>query len=355
MKNILIINEGHTSNLGDKLLNQVMVELMKKNRVINEKYVPIETDESMEKGILVGPTPGIVNFKNKVIGRLGLTLFFNDIKYKRLIKKRIKNKQFDLAIIGGGELISDNANFNSAFYNWVTLLYEKNIPIIVTGVSGNKPDEKMSKRYKEALELCDLVSVRDKSTQKLFEEAYGIRVQYIPDYAFLYKKLSGKAENYKKDNSVTAQIYCLHYLPQGTFKGTEEEYYQMWIKLIQKNMMNAQTEIKLSYTNKEDRDYTRTFYQYCVEQEVFDNISLVETDSIEKYVELVKSTSAIITGRMHAMILAMLYGNELKPYVFKEKIHTFQKEWIESGDSVEEAVRQIESFVDEVKTKWELE
>ena len=354
-KNLLIINEGHTSNLGDKLLNQIMVKLLENNNVMNEKYVPVETDESMEKGILVGPTHGFVNFKNKVIGKLGLTIFFNDIKYKRLIKKRIKNKKIDLAIIGGGELISDNANFNSAFYNWVSILSKKNIPVVVTGVSGNKPDKNMRQRYKKTLKICDWISVRDKSTQRLFEQEYGVKAEYIPDYAFLYKKLFEDKVDYEKDDSVTAQIYCCHYLPQGTFLGTEEEYYQMWIDLINKNITDPHTQIKLSYTNKEDRDYTREFYRYCIEKKIFQNISFVETDSIENYVRLIKTTSMIITGRMHAMILAMLYDNELRPYVFKEKIQTFKEEWIDSENDVEDAIILVEEFVDRIKMRWELD
>ena len=354
MKNILVINEGHTSNLGDKLLNQIIVKILKNNNVMNEKYVPIETDESMEKEILVGPTPRWVNVKNKIIGRLGLTLFFNDIKYKRLITKRLKDKNIDLAIIGGGELISDNANFNAAFYNWVKVLNKKKIPIIVTGVSGNKTNIKMKARYKEAFDLCEEISVRDMSTQRLLEKEYDIISEYVPDYAFLYKKLMDNTVVRMKDNSITVQIYCKHYLPQGVFEGSEEEYFQFWIDMIQKSLKYSEAQIKLSYTNKEDREYTRKFYDYCVTKKIFKNIVIAETDSIEKYVEVIKSTSAIITGRMHAMILAMMYENELYPYVFKEKIQTFKEEWIESEKSVESAVEQVEEFIGRLKEKWEL-
>ena len=354
MKNVLIINEGHTSNLGDKLIQITMKKLFEGNNIITKKYVPIETYESMEENILVGKTPNYINTINKIIGKLGLTTFLNDLKFRKLIKKELKNINVDLAIIGGGELVSDNQIFNSALYCWTNELKARNIPFIITGVSGNECKGKIVDRYCKAFSKAEEISVRDKKTQEMMKRVYDINAEYIPDVAFLYKKLFADSMNCEqRKNALTVQIYCKHYLPIDMLDESLNDYFDKWVKLIN-SQKDHNKKIILSYTNKEDRDYTIDFYNYCIKNNIFENLELRRTDSIKKYVELLGETNMIITGRMHAMILAMLFNNKIEPFAFKEKIAVFCEEWINSDRNLEEVQETIIDYIRYVKNKYDL-
>lgn len=73
-----------------------------------------------------------------------LELIKLDCRYRRWIKKRLNeiSEPISAAIIGGGELLATNMNFNSAMKIWIEQLHKRKIPVFLWEIGGGvyKPD-----------------------------------------------------------------------------------------------------------------------------------------------------------------------------------------------------------------------
>ena len=61
-----------------------------------------------------------------------------DFRYRKWIKKQLNgiSEPISAAIIGGGELLATNMNFNSAMKIWIEQLHKRKIPVLPLGESG---------------------------------------------------------------------------------------------------------------------------------------------------------------------------------------------------------------------------
>lgn len=340
-KSILIINQQHTSNLGDRLIGSVMKQCFYEYNVDFLPYIPNEKFETLDKAKPKGKCLFL-----RIVDKLKLTIFLNDLMYYFKILKLLKNKKYGIAIIGGGELISGNLEFNSALFIWTKILCKKNIPVIVAGVSGNKVSNRLGNRYKKALSRCELVYVRDWLTKKVVEEEYGLRAEYCPDFVFSFK--TNTPEN--KENIVTAQIYCYEYADKSAEITNREMYFEQWYCFIKKNL-DEEEKLILSYSDKDDKQSTISFKNYVYNKHN-EELEISDTSTVEKMIELLSKTKKIVSGRMHPMILGKLCHNEVVPFIVKEKIKVFHDEWGNKGDEdIADAARQIEKLVQNIKSR----
>lgn len=335
MKNILIINQQHTDNIGDQLIGESLRDLFRENNVEFQKYLIKNVDR--DKCVIVW----------KIFDKIGLSLKVYDFIFGKQIKKIMKRREYDLAIIGGGELISNKWDFNSSMYAWTKRLKKRNIPICVMGVSGDEVSSNISKRYKKAFDRCEKVIVRDKLTKKQVEKYLKKEVEYCPDFVFSYDHFFNN--NDCKKNIITAQIYCYEYI-QGNYQN-REEYFRYMFKLIESNKRDR--EVILSYSANEDKKEANNFVDF-IQKEYKVQFEIAEVDSLAEYLDFMKSVETIITGRMHSMIIALLMKSNIIPVTTKDKIKQFEQEWLINSNVIA-AKSLVNNKVSEIKNTYLIE
>lgn len=334
-KRILIINQKFTSNLGDILIGQAMEKLFAEYEV---EFLPYCSNDLL------------LNRRKKywkLIDKLKLTTLVKDIIYGIRVNKLLKNKKYDLAIIGGGELLSANLDFNSAMLQWTKRLSKKKIPVIVAGISGNAVSKRIGKRYIEALKKCRFISVRDRVTQKIVEEDYHFHTEFCPDFVFSCNHIN----NIKKENLITVQIYSYDYVKKSVSIDTKEKYYELIYSMAQSSVTNGE-KILYSYTDSDDKTATLDFKKYILEKHGKE-IDVIDICSPEKLIEFLAKTKKIISGRMHPMIVGLLCENEVIPYITNDKIRCFQEEWLPGAKSdIYKAGLEVERLIMKIKSQF---
>lgn len=318
-KNILLINQGHTDNIGDIAINNTI-----KNFFENLNYdvcsVPYWDEHE------------IFRKYNKIYKIIRKFDFIMDFFMRKYIRKKIKNKKIDAVIIGGGDLMSAHRGFNCALYNWTKYLFDKNIKIFITGISTNNDiTKKERKRYEKALKKCDFVSVRDEFSLNLIKNNYDIDCNYYPDVVFAYNKIMninykhGKKNN--KDNIVMiAPIKFNEGLKYYLNTKDEKEYFNyLYNKAI--NIISKDDIILITSTVKNDENTSMNFYNYLSER-INNKVIFEKYIDFENYIHILEKTNLIISARMHAMILGLIYGcDKIVAIEHNKKMQIFSREY----------------------------
>ena len=322
-KTVLLLNQGHTNNYGDIAINRVISAMFKKSN-----YNVEQQNFWSEKDVFGN---NYSNYPKIIRWILWHSIVLMDFFNKKNIKRIISKKKYDLIVIGGGELLGLNYGFNSSLYTWTSIAKKEKIPIIIYGVSGTP---KMSKirllRNQIALRKCKIISVRDNTTKSFIKEKYGINCNCYPDCAFAYRTLFGSKSEKKvnKDSILIAPIMFYDLIAKGLSLKSEDDYLEYLYETLmcEVHKMNV-TNIIVTCTEKEDQIIANKLGTYLTKKEKKLNVKVCNYSTIEDYISLLKRSKIVISGRMHAMILGIIYGCSIKPIKFKDKLISFDKEY----------------------------
>ena len=108
---IVIINQGWTDNLGDVAIGKTLKKELKDFHPIELQFAPIVAKPAQTAA-------------SKIFELVKL-----DFRYRKWIKKQLNgiSEPISAAIIGGGELLATNMNFNSAMKIWIEQLHKVHI------------------------------------------------------------------------------------------------------------------------------------------------------------------------------------------------------------------------------------
>ncbi len=352
---ILILNQGKTKNYGDIAINETIDTFFRNKGFKVDNY--IFWLEEFAFGKNYSRLPEIIK---KILWKLH---FVRDYFLRRAIKKNIKLKEYNAVIIGGGELLSSHLGFNTALYTWTKILSNYNIPIYIIGVSGNNQlTNKLSDRTKKALEKCAKILVRDSYTYKLLNETYNIKCQKKPDVVFSYKQICvNTKEKMKNENKKAIMCVPIMYetLKENMGFHSKQEYFVYLENLIKENL-NSGDEIIVTTTVYDDNNLARDFYLWLKENKNYAEIIFKEYTNIDDYIDLLNLAHTVISARMHALILALLYDCNIVVIPFKEKLKVFEKEYCSKIDIKEVEKESLESLeiinkeIIEQDKKWRL-
>lgn len=312
MKNVLILNQAHTSNLGD-----VAIGMSLENWVRENGWNPITMPFWDEASVFWNISYSTLS---AVIKSLPLTA---DIVVGSWVKNTINNvlhkDRIDCAICGGGELFCSHRGFNAVFSCWVNELQKQGIPCCVLGVSG---DENLNgaqiKRNRHALEKCFLVGVRDGHSKEVFRKLYGIEAKLTPDSVFL---LGEKAKlDTAREKTICVPVPAITLLEGST--ETEADFYH---RVIEDNRRSSDHVI-LTTTELRDEEYTLKLREQ-INQKYGTDYQYVAYSGFEGFCSLLDEAHTVISGRMHAMIMGLLYGCGIKSITFKPKLKSFEEEY----------------------------
>lgn len=344
-KRVLIINQGKSENLGDKAINIILKDILEDNNCEVEcaGYAQCtERNMALMSERLKRDTKSRLRKLLPNISLWGLKYYWN---IKNEFTRMSKTNQYDLVIIGGGQLLKTKSVFVYALLTWYKLIKRHlKCPVVLLSVGADDKFAKLEKMiYKKILPGFNDIYVRDdKSKQSLFRE-FGITTKYIPDVVFAYSKYY-PLPNCEDKSSILLMIY--NYADARYNFGANHsiyEYYNSWKELLLNNVVQG-SKIVLGYTTIEDKRETIKFAQYLKDNSEIDFI-ITDTDDINQFVEVLAKTKKVISGRMHALLLGMNYGCEPIPYIISSKISTFKKEWIDSETDIILTRKEIDDTV----------
>lgn len=318
---VIIINQGQTDNLGDIAIGKTLKRELKEFHPIELQFAPIVA-KPMHTSI------------SKIFELVKL-----DSSYRRWIKKQLNqiSEPISAAIIGGGELLATNMNFNSAMKIWIEQLHKRKIPIFLWGIGGGYTNPIYRVRYRLALKKVDEVCVRDAYSKQVVEQCYGRTPLIYPDVVFLY----GKAQEVCGKNSKTKKVCCnvlsYEYYKNAGGNKSKAEYFDEWKKMVD-FYTDSNTIVLFSSTTNEDRKTTEEFSKKYDWRESY----LSFPNTVEEYWNQLEDVDYVISGRMHAMILAMQRGCICIPYAWKDKLEVFKREYCDSNIELAEVRRNVE-------------
>lgn len=324
MQRVLLINQGHTPNLGDIAIAKVMesffsqqgytTETMPYDEQVEQRFsFPIDRKDLLPKSMLrISPIMDVLN--------------------RRRIRRLLGDKRFDFAVIGGGELLGRHFGFNSSFVSWCSELSSRHIPIYVTGVSGDlHMQDYYLNRYRKALRKCAYVSARDHSTEHILHERYGIDAHYAPDVVFTYNRLFKPQHGTDKKDIVCVPVPCKKEQLQTLGLQSENGYFRYLADLISCQNEKAGKKVIITSTVQTDEAIVHRFAKYCSTHTSYD-IAIRPYPALDEFMHLIDQASYTISGRMHACILGLISGSRIIPIPFKEKLAVFAQEYSSAND-----------------------
>lgn len=332
---ILLINQGHTDNLGDQAILMVLKKILESdNEIVSLPFVPYENEQNLN--FLIHSKETLTAFDKKSAEKCKNSLLLSKLKslipqewrtlynYKRIIESKINSRRFDFAIIGGGELIKGSSHpFFFSLIAWVDFLEKQGWPVFVSGVSCDAVFNEYEQRHlRRTLDKCRVITVRDRQSQKILRDL-GVKCEYLPDIVFLYRRLYDRV--FVSDKTIQSVfVYSFDELDfKNKFNYSREEYYSYYFKLIERS--KNKMPLVLGYTTYNDYKETIRFAQYLNKMGVA--YTIADIYEFSDLIAILKDSSQIISGRMHAMILGMQYCAKIIPVDVKEKIAVFRREW----------------------------
>lgn len=349
MKNILLINQGNTENLGDKTINIVFQRLIEEYGY-NVDFVGFaKTDEQFMDEMNYESKSSLKSYIKLLVPSVIVWLF----KYRKLINSEfdiIKDRRYDLVIIGGGQLIKTKNVFVYTLFTWINIL-NKNMscPIALVGVGSDEKYSIIEKLlYKKTLKKVNEIYVRDGESRITLKKEFNVNSKSIPDIVFAYSRFFPTKINFSKKNKLLVMIYDYKALKKNfeTEFNTIDKYFLYWKSLIEKNL-EENLKIVLAYTTIGDKKTTYKFKKY-LEKNTEIQCEIRNTDRLDDLANVLITTKTLISGRMHGMLLGLNYHCEIVPYVLSPKIKVFKKEYLDKELNIKQINKEIDKSIEEL-------
>ncbi|NLC26526.1 MAG: polysaccharide pyruvyl transferase family protein [Fastidiosipila sp.] len=364
MKKILIVNRKHTDNLGDIAIGLALTQLFEKRgcEVYQLEFSTFGKDISsfgLNTNSGASETGAKAKISQKSPGKLKRFLaenfpkaiwFYGSGRHVIQQLREIPKDQIDLIVIGGGQLVQSertNDKFAYAFklWNWMNrhLLKTK---LAVLGV-GAKEDLSpyAAKVYKKALSHADFIYVRDHHSKEIVEQLKSsLEVKLMPDVAFsLYRnsKKQGRKEVERKLALLGIYDYD-SYCKIHSLEAERSAYFEEWKGKIE-DLSKAGYNVQLFYSTGTDKIETQRFSEY-----LGGKYEVAAANSLSDLFELLDSVDYVYSGRMHALILAMVSGCQVEAFITNTKLKIFAESYIQQSSDLKVLHQEIEQVIDTV-------
>lgn len=344
MKKILIVNQGFSNNLGDKLISRSMSFYFK-----NKGYIVRNAGFTWFQEVKI---ENIDYRRYKAERKYDLPIKVKWVlKKKRYVQKNIEKyiDYYDFLIIGGGQLIKTNCYFPYAMREWVEFGKKYAKKIILLGVGADEKFSFIEKRiYAYNFAQCDSIVVRDTYSKKVLKKLFNVDSIVLPDMAFLSSRWL-KSRNIEEINPVVMPFdfgtYSIH------FKNKENylSYQEKWKKIIDKELL-INKKVILCYTTPEDKRECYNLTAYL--GKTYENsVKIEKTDDLGQLIDCISKASIVYTSRMHAMIISMMLNKTVESLCISKKTEQFRDEYLESLDSIGTLCEKIEFNVNNILGK----
>lgn len=337
-KQVLTINECYSDNLGDQAIARSLSNLL-----VQQGYEVIQADytgNALDSNIAVTSSEKKINFKTKLINLVKrlevIRLFAWCLKsYKRI--KGFVSKEFDFAIIGGGQLVLSNSHFPIALFLWTLLLkwQKKDIYLFAVG-SGNSFSPLNSYLIKKSLTRVKFVFVRDQASHEKIKTVFNIDSTVIPDVAYSFP--IGNHSMDEKINNIVGivdyDVFTRYAKEVDAGIVSEGDYMKQWLEKLKECKLDNILLLATTYT---DLALSKKFYEYIKSQNLALNVNFHENLlSLDEYCTYLSKAKNVFSGRMHSLILAERFGCTPIVWPISKKIDAYEEEQ-KNRESIESA------------------
>ncbi len=317
MRNILIVNRLNTDNLGDQIIAKTMKQLFSDDEVVVNQADYIFTPERTY---------------NRYVDRL--LRFIYKQKCKRMIRES------DCVIFGGGELISSSETFFSTFVEWNRLIDKSNGKkikfLFSVGIEGEF-SEFQKEQLTKILKNYSGIYVRDEKSYQLLlditDSLYIHKIHMMPDCVFALK------QEYKspKKNIALLGITSIerHNKHNKLHFNNKCDLYDYYYKRLNDIRTSYNIDVSVIYNTRGDRKVAYEFKEY-LKLKKNDDVCIINTDTNEKLIESISKATMVISPRMHACIVALVYNCKVMPVVLSKKMENFDVLYIKNKRNIQE-------------------
>lgn len=351
-KNVLVINEGYSHNLGDQAIMQASMELF--------KHVGCGVDFLYLSKPRINSLPNYnYNYQYNGVKRKSpfhtlkalISIFYWVLINRRAIINKLNMADYDIISIGGGQLINTSGtnlpnNFAIALF-WLTRLikrYSKKSKIYFVAIGAADKFNKIERfLYKRALNKADAVCVRDEFSKNVIRNVFNREVDLVPDIAFYQEQAKG--ENVEKQNLALVGIANYEEVVSRYNKGESKEEYFNNILITINNFENQGYYVKLFYTTLLDARTTIEYNSY-LESKGKEQLIICDIKNLEDLVKELKKAKVVYSGRMHALILGIKYNCKVQPYLLSQKLRSFDDAYVKKQINLENTSQEIKNWVE---------
>ena len=334
-KYILVVNQYNSDNIGDKLLNDQLCQCIQS---LGYKTLNCGFAQTIAQDIEYNVNRTLVkHWMNKIKNNIPEYLKFY-LKYKRRLSLAIENLDTNnciAIIIGGGQLIKHNSVFMECLTYWINWAKEnkKLTCFHGIGVDSSLTNEEI-KSYKKILASCEYINCRDKASQKILEERLMLHnVTRSPDIAFTLKNPN---KTIIADITLVMPYHYAKAVSAFNMTMTKTKYYEYIIEHIKS--IDVSGNIVLTATTSSDASECLDLLKYLKFHGI--NAELREIYNSTQLINIISQAKCVITGRMHAMIIARALDRPVIPILISDKIRQFYEEYLISNASSNEIKRQ---------------
>lgn len=346
-KTYLIINENSSDNIGDHAINEGLKQVFHQAEIktISAPFATNIDDKSAKtrKNNLFGDKSLSIKARLKSVQAMRY-IYWARLAFKP-VRQCCKNSNFSGAVVGGGQLILSGGTFPIALYIWCFFLKRYGIPFSIVGVGCGEKFSFLDKiLIRSALNKSVSVLVRDHDSIEKLNKHFGYSLgKYIPDLAFAIEPtidIEHKVNDSIVVGATDYEVY-LRYWNEVNYNYAKplsySEYIESWVDLVLSSLDENCDKVVFSSTTFRDTLVNKDVYiklkQRCVKQKL---VLIDELESLSEYTLHLHSASVVISGRMHGLILGMIYGCTLSPWVISNKIKLFLNDY---SDSIPEKLR----------------
>lgn len=334
-KKILTINECYSDNIGDQAISEAM-----------KLFCELDPDDQVDVSdfsFRLTSNRNHPSFNKKKKWKKNVPIFIKKLFLlgKNFNKARnIAKKRYDLAVIGGGQLVLSNASFSTSMFLFTVFfkLYGTKIKLVSVGV-GKKFSFFDKLLFKISLKLVDEVYVRDQQSVVNLKNNFAHKSTIVLDIAyFLFESFDTfpKVKNSYLISPVEYAVFERYHLEIGRSYLTEKEYFDEWLDIIKSTLeKGGDVKVYLAATTLKDLVLTQSLYDslygiYADER----RLHLLDKVELDAYINLIAQCENIISGRMHALILGHSNGLEVMPYKISQKIESYEKDYLKEEVSL---------------------
>lgn len=348
MKKILLINRGFSDNLGEQAIRCCMEGLLTSLKCkVDFRDL---TDRKKKE----------INYNKEAAKKLSVKSLYNRVKNNTLLRlywfitnvrmfKIVFQKKYDVVLIGGGQLINSNISFPLAVFLWVNLFRKfSNSKIVFFGVGSITKLKRIDKLlFKNALRKVDSIYLRDAVSIDFISKEFGVESIYTPDVAFCINFFY-PINNRKKEKKVL--IGLTEYSRYAKYNDDKDEiqYLTYWENLIL-DYHNKGFNVSLFYTTVNDlveaikmRKHIKEKYNIIIHITVINNL--------DDLINEISKAAIVISQRMHALIIARVYGCEVIPIIISDKIKAFKEQYLDKDVPLDylqgEIIRLLQKAID---------
>ena len=331
MKKILVINRKNTDNLGDQAIGNAMVNLFsfEDTKVDHAEFCYINRKYSLNPDKRI-PSDDLIVLKDEKS-----KIFLPLMKWKlqnRGLCDCLKTAEYDLVIIGGGELLQSNSIFPCALNYWVHMIHKKQpkTRIVLFGIGVT--DNFTKNDYKEissALKYVHEIYVRDEQSKTNLNSVFKRTCKVIPDVVFSADACNCSVSRKDVYVGITSGKRVAKY---GLMGNGEEQYFQEMMTLVENIKADEPNQdIKLLYTTNEDLHACRRFNNYIVSKGK-KPLGIPCIHSVEDYMALMSKALKVYSPRMHGCILCEMGGGTAVPVLISPKMKSYEIRYANNPD-----------------------